>query len=67
MKKRTIINLIKILLLAYTSCSSFPMPYFKLFYCKNLRRYSEKKTENDGSAFLHFLDSIKHILRFLGL
>ena len=29
------------------------MPYSKLFYCKNSRRYSEKKNKvkNDGSAF----------------
>ena len=25
---------------------SFPMPYSKLFYCKNSRRYGEKKTES---------------------
>ena len=27
----------------------------------------KRKVENDGSAFLHFLDSFKHISRFLGL
>ena len=35
--------------------------------CKNSRRYSEKKMENDGWAFLHFLDSFKHISQFVGL
>ena len=27
----------------------------------------KRKVENDGSAFLNFLDSFKHISRFLGL
>ena len=27
----------------------------------------KRKVENGGSAFLHFLDSFKHISRFLGL
>ena len=33
---------------------SFLMPYSKLFYCKNFRRYSEKKTETMVRLFFIF-------------
>ena len=46
--------LISEMVIRFVISIGFPMPYSKLFYCKNSRRYSEKKTENDGSAFLHF-------------
>ena len=49
---------------------AFQRAYSNLFYCKNLRSYTLKRmraVENNGSAFLHALDSLKHITQFLGL
>ena len=41
---------------------SFPMPYSKMFYCKNSRRYGEKKTESRKrwlgfSSFFRFVQT----------
>ena len=50
---------------------SFPMPYSKLFYCKNSRRYGEKKTESRKwllgfSSFFGFVQTYFAISRAVG-